>query len=179
MAELERLSERYRRVLQDQLGISVRMVDEATLAFEVAEVNLLLFLEDRDPEYLHLVAMFPPPEQELERVELLQLCTQVTHEAKVAKVILDEEGDLVVSAEMIVASADCLPTAEHLAAVLPRAITAIFNAINKVSMSLELLGISRAVYDEDDGSGDEGPADRSKQHPDKAEKRRPPSEDGE
>ena len=57
--------------------------------------------------------------------------------------------------------------------------TAIFNAINKVSMSLELLGISRAVYDEDDGSGDEGPADRSKQHPDKAEKRRPPSEDGE
>jgi len=147
MAELERLVARYTAVLRDEMGLSVRSVDEATLALETAGLNLLLFLEERDPEYLHLVALFPPPEQEVEPAELSRICNQVTKEAKVAKVVLDEEGDLIVSAEMIVAGTDLMPSSAQLAAILPRTVSAIYNAANKVSMALELHGISRAVYD--------------------------------
>lgn len=176
MAELERLVERYRLVLVDDMGLTVRSVDEGTLAFEAGGLNLLLFLEDRDPEYLHLVAMFPPPEQELEFSELARMCTQATKEAKVAKVVVDEDGDLIVSAEMIVAGTDLVPSHEHLAAVLPRAISAVFNAVNKISMSLELIGISRAVYDgdEDDPDGLQS-GDGPKQSPSKHEHRRRPA----
>jgi len=162
MAEIEQLVARYRDVITRDMGYAVRTVDESTLAFEVSGLNMLLFCEERDPEYLHLVAMFPPPEQEIEAGELAQLCNQVTKEAKVAKVVLDEDGDLIVSAEMIVAGTDLMPTPEQVAAVLPRAISAVFNAVNKISMALELLGISRAVYDgeepaEEAGSGKDGP----------------------
>ena len=156
MAELDRLVERYRAVLTDQMGINVRTVDESTLAFEAGTLNLLLFCEERDPEYLHLVAMFPPPEQDLEPGEMARMCNQVTREAKVAKVVVDEDGDLIVSAEMIVAGTDLVPSAAHLAAVLPRAISAVFNAVNKISMSLELIGISRAVYEGDEQEPDGG-----------------------
>jgi hypothetical protein len=147
MAELERLVGRYREVLSDDLGFTVRSVDEATLAFETADLNLLVFLEDRDPEYLHLVAIFPPPELDLDEAELVRMCNQVTKEAKVAKVVADEDGDLIVSAEMIVAGTDLMPSRAHLASVLPRAISAVFNAVGKITMSLELHGISQAVYD--------------------------------
>lgn len=173
MAELQRLVERYRDVLVEEMGITVRSVDDATLAFEAGGLNLLLFLEESDPEYLHLVAVFPPPEQELDLGELAKMCTQVTKEAKVAKVVLDEDGDIIVSAEIIVAGADLMPSSSHIAAVLPRAITAVFNAVSKTSMSLELIGISRAVYD---GSDEEAETpthrDGQKQSPDKREHRR-------
>ncbi len=173
MAELERLVARYRDVLTEEMGLTVRTVDDSTLAFEAGTLNLLLFLEDRDPEYLHLVAMFPPPEPELEAAELALLCNQVTKEAKVAKVVVDDDGDLIVSAEMILAGTDLVPSRALIAAVLPRAISAVFNAVNKMSMSLELIGISRAVYDGDDGDPDglqanEGP----KQSPAKRQHRR-------
>ena len=172
MAELARLVERYRKVLAEQMGVTVRSVDEATLAFEAGGLNLLLFCEERDPEYLHLVAMFPPPEQDLDHAELCRMCTQVTKEAKVAKVVIDEEGDIIVSAEMIVAGTDLLPSEAHLAAVLPRAISAVYNAVNKTSMALELIGISRAVYDgaEDDPDGLTG-AEDDKQPQSKHEQR--------
>jgi hypothetical protein len=180
MAELERLVARYRDVLADDMGLTVRSVDESTLAFEAGGLNLLLFLEERDPEYLHLVAMFPPPEQELDLTELTRMCNQATKEAKVAKVVVDEDGDLIVSAEMIVAGTDLVPSARLLAAVLPRAISAVFNAVNKISMSLELLGISRAIYDGEDGDPDglaanEGP----KRSSNKRQHRRRPTTDGE
>jgi hypothetical protein len=173
MAELQLLVERYRRVLTEEMGITVRSVDDATLAFEAGGLNLLLFCEERDPEYLHLVAMFPPPEQELDHGELCRMATQVTKEAKVAKVVVDEEGDIIVSAEMIVAGTDLVPSAAHIAAVLPRAISAVFNAVNKTSMSLELIGISRAVYDGDDDDPDGLSSDQGgKQAPNKHEQRR-------
>ncbi len=181
MAELDRLVARYREVLTEDLGVSPRAVDEATLAFEAAGLNMLLFLEERDPEYLHLVAMFPPPEQEVEHAELVRLCNQVTREAKVAKVVLDEEGDLIVSAEMIVAGTDLVPSRAQLTAVLPRATAAVFNAVNKISTSLELLGIARAVYDgqAEDTDGLDG-EDDGKQPPAKRQHRHrpPPAQDG-
>lgn len=180
MAELDHLVQRYRDVLSEDMGFTVRTVDESTLAFEAGGLNLLLFLEDRDPEYLHLVAMFPPPEQDLELGELARMCNQATKEAKVAKVVVDDDGDLIVSAEMVVAGTDLLPSANHLAAVLPRAISAVFNAVNKISMSLELIGISRAVYDDDDPDADGSDANEGpKQSPMKRQhkRRNPPVED--
>jgi hypothetical protein len=181
MAELERLVERYRSVLSDEMGLTVRTVDESTLAFETGGLNLLVFLEDRDPEYLHVVAMFPPPEQQLDAAELDRMCNLVTKEAKVAKVVADDDGDLIVSAEMIVAGADLMPTRSHLAAVLPRAITAVFNAVSKITMSLELHGISQAVYDGEPGDldgadeADSTKHSRAKRH----HRRRPTTGDGE
>ncbi len=174
MAELERLVARYRKVLATDMGLTVRTVDDATLAFEAGGLNMLIFLEERDPEYLHLVAMFPPPEQDLESGELALICNQATKEAKVAKVVLDEDGDLIVSAEMIVAGTDLIPSRKQLAAVLPRAMSAVFNAVSKVSMSLELMGISRAVYEGDDTHPDDAEgSDGPKQSPSKHEQRRP------
>ena len=174
MAELELLVARYRKVLTADMGLTVRTVYDATLAFETGGLNMLVFLEERDPGYLHLVAMFPPPEQELEPADLALMCNQATKEAKVAKVVVDDDGDLIVSAEMIVAGTDLIPSRKQLAAVLPRAMSAVFNAVGKVSMSLELMGISRAVYDGDEANPDgfesnEGP----KQSPSKHEQRRP------
>ncbi len=179
MADLERVMTRYREVLTEDLGFTVRTVDESTLAFETAGLNLLLFLEDRDPEYLHLVAMFPPPEQDLEPGELALMCNQVTKETKVAKVVVDDNGGLIVTIELIVAGSDLIPTAQHLRAVLPRAVSAVFNAVNKFSMALELMGISRAVYEGDDSNpdgfdSDDGP----KQSPSKHDQR-PRSSPGE
>ena len=181
MAEVERLIERYRGVLSDEMGLTVRSVDESTLAFETGGLHLLVFLEDRDPEYFHLVAMFPPPEQELDAAELDRMCNLVTKEAKVAKVVADEDGDLIVSAEMIVAGPDLMPTRSHLAAVLPRAVTAVFNAVSKITMSLELHGISQAVYDGEagdlDGAGDTDDTKNSRAK--RQHRRRPTTNDGE
>lgn len=181
MAELERLVERYRTVLVEDMGLTVRDVDESTLAFESGGLNLLVFLEDRDPEYLHLVAMFPPPDQDLEPGQLDRMCNLVTREAKVAKVVTDEDGDLIISAEMLVAGPDLLPSRSHLSVVLPRALTVVFNAVNKMMMSLELHGISHAVYDRDDedldGIGETDPPKRSRAKQDKQPKR--PSGDDE
>jgi hypothetical protein len=181
MAEVERLVERYRAVLGDEMGLTVHAVDESTLAFETGGLNLLIFLEDRDPEYLHLVAVFPPPEQELGAAELNRMCNLVTKEAKVAKVVTDDDGDLIVSAEMIVAGPDLMPTRAHLAAVLPRVVTAVFNAVSKITMSLELHGISQAVYDGDAGDldgpavGDNAKHSRARRRP----RRKQKSDDGE
>ena len=175
MAEMARLMERYRDVLQERMGVTVQSVDEETLAFEVAGLNVLAFLEERDPEYLHLAAIFPPPEEQYEELEILRLCNQVTKEAKVAKVVVDPQGDLIVSAEMLVAAPDCMPTVEQLTAVLPRALTTIFNAVGKVSMSLELLGISQAVYE--DGADPEAADDPNTRSHGKDLKRNKPGTD--
>ena len=52
MAEVERLVERYRAVLGDEMGLTVHAVDESTLAFETGGLNLLIFLEDHKAETL-------------------------------------------------------------------------------------------------------------------------------
>jgi hypothetical protein len=163
MAQLDRLVHRYLGVLNDLMGLDAEPVDEGSLAFEVGGLNLLLFLEERDPEFLQVVAVFPPPEQDLEPEEFVRICMEVSREAKVAKVVLDEEGDLFIQAEMIVAGPDLMPSADLLAAVLPRTVSTIFHALNRLSTALELAGISRATSagePVEDGKGRAGKLER-------------------
>jgi hypothetical protein len=159
MAQLDRLLDRYLSVLVDQMGVDAEPVDEGSLAFEIGGLNLLLFLEERDPEFLQVVAVFPPPEQDIEPDELARICLQVSREAKVAKVVVDEEGDLFIQAELIVAGPDLMPSAELLAGILPRTVSTIFHALNRLSTALELAGISRATSAGEGGAFDGGSAE--------------------
>jgi hypothetical protein len=70
-----------------------------------------------------------------------------------------------------------MPSRSHLAAVLPRAVTAVFNAVSKITMSLELHGISQAVYDGDAGDldGDAGDTESTKHSRAKRQHRRRPT----
>jgi hypothetical protein len=124
------LAQMYREVLHDRMGLDVTLC-RRSIAVDLAEgLHAQVVMYDNDPGYLQLVATFEGSEIEVSREELAAICARVTQKMKVAKAFVDSDGDLLFSIEMLVAASGCLPTADHLASVLPRAAGILVESIN-------------------------------------------------
>lgn len=73
----------------------------------------------QDPEFLHMIAFF---ESNWTETALATACTSVNLRVKGAKVMPVSASDYLCTVEFIAAPFGCIPSAEHLAAILPRAI---------------------------------------------------------
>lgn len=148
MVSVERIAQRYVGVCGDRLGMPARFdPDDGVVVFEAHGATWLLFPSAGDPEYLRL--MLPnfyrvTPEEPLGELAMLRVCQQVTTRCKGAKVLLDPNGGLSTSVEMLVAPPDCLPTEEQLVAVLPRAMHMALTAARRAYEEVQLVGIAQA-----------------------------------
>lgn len=127
----------YRTVLQDRLGIAVAE-HPLGLTFELRD-GLRVILEDgraeRDPELLNFTAVFDVGNRN--GAEVLWAANRASKRVVAAKVVAHD--DLVtVHVQAINSAPDTLPTAEHLAATLPRILSVIVSASNALHEELVL-----------------------------------------
>lgn len=136
MASLDRLAAIYQDVLQNRLGIDCRRCTPDTIAFTRGELAFIACLYSNDPEYLRLLFRGSMPE-ELDAEQRHSICARITRDVKTVK-ITTEGTDLVAAIEMFVAGQDLLPEANHLAAVLPRAIRTLEAALTRLGEVVRL-----------------------------------------
>ena len=86
----------------------------------------------------------------LEGVEaeaLGRICAETCRKCKGAKAHADSDGDLIFTVEMVVAAPDCLPSPDHLQAVLPRALSMLMHAVSRTITEIEFALLVGAAGD--------------------------------
>lgn len=137
MTTIARIAEVYTEVLANRMGNDVE-VNGSTLQAELVEGLITIFrLYENDPEYLHISAIFDAPDGDISTDRVREICATATLDSKVGKAVIDKDGDLIFSVEMIVAGPDLLPSPEHLQAILPRAIQILLTIAQKTLMEIE------------------------------------------
>ena len=137
MTDISRIADAYIEVLSNRMGLSAHQRDNVVIVELQPGLKGMILLHESDPEYLHLVVGFRASERDASVEELKRICAGRTEKSKVVKVIVDEDGDLRFSAEMLVAAPDCIPTTDHLQAVLPRTITMMRENIRRTLTEIE------------------------------------------
>ncbi|MGW7363927.1 hypothetical protein ACWGI8_10965 [Streptomyces sp. NPDC054841] len=141
--QMQQLADRYEEVLQQRMGLDVQVADDK-IHFQTGSTHFLIPLYQGDPEYLRLVLPgFFSTDDGVARGELERICGETTRKCKAAQLTVGDNGVVIASVEMIVAAPDCLPTTEHLMAVLPRAILMLLCAVREFFVSIELHGIAK------------------------------------
>lgn len=146
MAQAEAIYSLYEHVLSQRLGFATER-DDGAISASVGMLQLIFPVHDDDPEYLQMLTIVPSEQISLDRATMTAICLDATRDVKVAKATLDEDGDLIFAIEMIVASPDALPTEDHLAAVLPRAITLLTGIIRRVFQDMEFHSLTAGLDD--------------------------------
>jgi hypothetical protein len=120
-------------------------ITQGEVRFQTGPIHFLIPLYQGDPEYFHLVLPgFFAADDDVTGEDLQRICGQITRRCKGAQLVVGENGVVVASTEMVVAPPDCLPTVEHLMAVLPRTIVMLQHAVREFFLAVELHGIARA-----------------------------------
>ncbi|MET7312767.1 hypothetical protein ABZS68_38595 [Streptomyces sp. NPDC005571] len=145
MNQMQQLADRYVEVLDQRIGLDPQVTDDH-VHFDTGPFHFLIPLHRGDPEYFHLM-LFVAMEGEAAREVLERICSATTRKCKGAQLTVDEDRVVTASIEMVVASSDCLPTVEHLQAVLPRAIGMLQHAVHQFLVAFELHGIAEASSD--------------------------------
>lgn len=149
MSTQSRLVEVYTEVLSNRMGHDVR-VGPAAIHFQPREdLNAQVILCERDPEYLCVRASFEAPEGPITPDELLRICNNTTLRIKGVKSVVDSDGDIDFSIEMLVAAPDCLPSPDHLQAILPRALSMLLCGIQRTLTDIAISDVERAEFRED------------------------------
>jgi len=144
MNQMQQLAGRYEEVLQRYMGLDPQVAEEQ-VGFQAGPFFFVLVLDSGDPEFFHLVLPgFFYAGEGLSRGDAERICGEITHKCKVAKLTVADNGVAGASVEMLVAAADCLPTVEHLRAVVPRAIRMLQCAVYEFMVAVELHGIAQA-----------------------------------
>jgi hypothetical protein len=126
------------------MGHDVRVTDSA-IHFQPSEgLNAVVALHDGDPEYLCIRAFFNAPESPVAADRLLAICNETSLRIKGIKATVD--GDIAFSIEMLVAAPDCLPTPEHLQAILPRALSMLLCGIQKTLTDLAVADVEDVEF---------------------------------
>lgn len=107
-----------------------------------------VWMHDDDPEFLHLTLAYRrSPGSSLTLDQMNQLAQRVSITSKGAFVIMPDRDTVQASAEMVVAARDCLPTVEHLTAVLPRATDMLVDAVNAFIEALADVSDQQTAWD--------------------------------
>ncbi|MGW5789180.1 hypothetical protein ACWEV3_01115 [Saccharopolyspora sp. NPDC003752] len=144
---LQQLADRYRTVLHDRLGLETEATEHA-MTFQREPFWFAIGLCEDDPEFLHLTLPRFFAACDMDRAVLLELCNETTSTCKGAALLVSDDDVVSASLDMLVAAPDCLPTIDHLTAVLPRAIMMVEYLVGKFVMLVELNGIEQASSDE-------------------------------
>jgi hypothetical protein len=137
-----RINDVYIEVLTNRMGLDTQVQGDR-IEFQPFEgLTCVITTYANDPEYLHLWTMLPALEPALARDTVTSICMTTTRTTKCVKSIVDSDGDLVFSVEMLVAAPDCLPTAEHLQGVLPRALNMLLAGIRRTLTDLQFAQIT-------------------------------------
>lgn len=127
MTTLDRLAATYSSVLENQLGLDTARPQADLISFRALGLTFLVVLHADDPELLTLRCPFSAT-AEFDHADLIDICHAVTRQMRGAHVTTDDDGRWAASVEMLVAGTDQLPQADHLAAVLPRALRIVSTA---------------------------------------------------
>jgi hypothetical protein len=144
MCDPTKFATRYVEVFNDKLGVSAVAEQDgdvhATLdnGLRLCVVNTA----PSDPEVLRIYTSF---KTDLPKPALDATIATVNRNMVGAKLFAPADDFFVVTVQMVVAGRDCLPTSDHLAAVLPRAISMIISAVAEFNTELTLLGITEAT----------------------------------
>lgn len=156
MCDPNALTQRYLTVLNDDLGWdAAEDTGGIIVRSTVGGGRLSIWIDNnapRDPEYFRMHTGFPLPGYEdpadrtpcIEPPALNALAARLSRKLKGAKVTIDD-GLIIFSVEMLLAGPDCMPKAEHLVAVLPRARQMLLGAVKQFSEEYALLGIESAT----------------------------------
>lgn len=108
----------YLHVFRERLGLEPEVVDDGIV---VTVSTLKMFLDmsvcREMPQYLHLVAVFPKPNN-LDETTLLGIVNAVNRRQRVARAEL-HDTTVIIGTEQILSPSGTLPSVEHLVAVLP------------------------------------------------------------
>ncbi len=135
MASVEKIAAVYEQALADRMGLPVSRRGDV-LVVTVQDARLLIQLYENDPEYLRLFGFFEGPGT-LERSQLERICATTAETIKCSKARVDDDGDLRLSVELIVAGPDCIPDVDHLVSILPRALSIFFATVQRIGTELE------------------------------------------
>jgi hypothetical protein len=137
---------RYMEALQDRLGLDAVAESDHHISISKAEgVYHLLLDADHDPEFLGMLVSVPRPEGDLSDDDLCRLANVANAAHKGAYVTIRDEGRIVIEVGMLVAAPNCLPTADHLAGVLPRAMSMIRATAGRFGMEVSVHEMERQL----------------------------------
>lgn len=142
MTSTARIIEVYTEVINNRMGHDSQVHGDRIEFQPVEGLTCVITTYENDPEYLHLWTMLSGIEPTLPQDTMNSICIATTHKTKSVKSIVDSDGDLVFSVEMLVAAPDCLPTVEHLQGVLPRSVTMLLAGIRHTVTDLQFAQIT-------------------------------------
>jgi hypothetical protein len=145
MATKERIAKVYLDTIQGRLGLDAAFDGEAVRLTLPPGSPAVIELYENDPEYLRVVTIVPSVGQELAKEQIQSLCATETLKLKGAKAVVDDDRDLILAVEMVVAGAGCLPDPGHLQDVLPRALGMLTHALCSTVMAIQLAGMLEAT----------------------------------
>lgn len=130
----------YIHVFRERLGLEPEMVEDGII---VTVSTLKVFLNvsacREMPQYLHLVAVFPRPNN-LDGNTLLGIVNAVNLRQRVARAEL-HDTTVIIGTEQIVSPPGTLPSVEHLVAVLPELLAHTVAAAARLCEEIELSSI--------------------------------------
>jgi len=127
----------YFRALHDRLGLEFEPLDDNSLAVNISAYRGVITLDPEDPAYFRLTLALQP-NATVSRRTMEGICLRHTATAKLVKVTLDRDGDLLLAAETVVAGHQQLPEPGYLAQVMPRIFSLLLSAVDGVHESVEL-----------------------------------------
>jgi hypothetical protein len=128
---------RYQAVLTERLGLVAEVDDDGSILATVCGARLVVEnTAPDDPEYMSIGVAIPLPAG-CGSAPIDLLATRCTASRKSVKVYRADDR-VIVTVEMFVAGTCLLPTSEHLAAVLPRALGSLLAAIEEVVETIQL-----------------------------------------
>lgn len=138
MSVVERLADLYIAVLTERMGLAAEARQDVVLFRPLGDLKVLVQLYESDPGYLQLIARYAPFNPPVDRAAMLGLCNGATGKTKGAKAVLQDDGSVNYTVEMLVAGPGCLPDPSHLTAVLPRAVSMLTSVIREVQTGVTL-----------------------------------------
>lgn len=141
----DRLSARHREVLIDYLGIKVapNALPDGSIALEHLGLRMILANHaPEDPEFVQLLCQVDVDPNLHHRDDLAFVAQAVTHDYKAVKAH-PRVGSLLISAESIAAAPSHLPSADQLAMVLPRLLSAICVVVDDLGSRLAFQVLTR------------------------------------
>lgn len=141
MTTIDRIAAVYLDVIGGRLGLQVDLDGELVVLRSEGR-PYLIDLQTADPEYLR-VSLGGQHGCDLDETSLAKAAASASRWTKGAKVSVD--GDTVIIAcEMVIAPPNCLPGAEMVVAVLPRALAMIDAGARRFLEECQLAGIAAA-----------------------------------
>lgn len=121
MCTIDSFINRYSLVMRDTLGMPIEIVgegEEREIVFQISKMWCrIATTAPEDPELTALQCIWPAPD--LDEAAIMRVADRVEGRIGLAKVL--RLGDkIMISVASVTASPDCLPSAAHLAAILPR-----------------------------------------------------------